>query len=194
VHGAHAVAVAFSAWGSQPSGVTAASEGGRNGLAHVAMRVGDCLTYVYDRAAVRSHLEAWREAAQQNSSVRLPAKTAATASRSRAGQEMALVCNLYGRQWHAVLSEQTVTGNTVITVAVGAVTVRVYTAEALRCYLLAWTQADALGAVFDQISDVIAAAPGWRRRAVAVVHNHEGSCTDAERGMWRPRRERSLGP
>jgi urease accessory protein UreF len=74
---------------------------------------------------------------------------------------MALVANTHGRQWHAVLTEKTVTGTTVITVAVGAVTVRVHSDEALRCYLLAWTQADALGAVFDTLTDVMSAAPGY---------------------------------
>jgi hypothetical protein len=161
VHGAHAVAVAFSAWGAQPNKVAASCDGGRDDRAHVAVHVGDCLTYVYDRDALSSHLDAWRAAAQHNISVRLPATTTASATRSRTGQDMALVANMHGRQWHAVLTEQTVNDTTVITVAVGAVTVRVHTAEALRCYLLAWTQADALGAVFDTIADVMSAAPGY---------------------------------
>lgn len=160
VHGGHAVAVAFSVWHSQPVKVTAASVGGRGDKPHVVVWVGECLTYVYDREALRSHVDAWREAAKQNTSVRLPAKPTASGTLQN-GQDLALVRNVYGRQWHAVLAEQTSTGSVVITVAVGAVTVRVHSAEALRSYLLAWTRAEALGSVFDSLDDVMTAAPGY---------------------------------
>jgi hypothetical protein len=66
VHVAQAVAVGFSAWGAQPNKVTSSCDGGRDDRAHVAVRVGDCLTYVYDRDALTSHPDAWRAAAQHN--------------------------------------------------------------------------------------------------------------------------------
>lgn len=158
VHGGHAVAVAFSAWGPQPIRVTAASDGGRDNKAHVAVRVGDCLTYVYDQEALASHHSAWKEAAKQNSSIRLPANTQTGGDRDRVGHDLALVCNLYGRQGHTVVTERNVAGIAVITVTVGAVTVRIHSSEALRCYLEAWTQAAGLTAVFERAGGPPAAA------------------------------------
>ena len=38
----------------------------------------------------------------------------------------------------------------VLSVRVGAVTVRVHSSEALRCYLLAWSRARALAVILDE--------------------------------------------
>jgi hypothetical protein len=38
----------------------------------IAVTVGDCLTYLYDRDALAAHVPAWRETAAHNQSLRLP--------------------------------------------------------------------------------------------------------------------------
>ena len=56
--GAHTVAVSFSAWGPQTFQVRASGGGGRGDSAYVAVTVGDCLTYGYDRDALACHVRA----------------------------------------------------------------------------------------------------------------------------------------
>ncbi len=68
----HNVAVQFSAWAAQKIQVRASGGGGRNDQPYIAVTVGECLTYVYDRDALTSHLRAWKDAAKQNESLRLP--------------------------------------------------------------------------------------------------------------------------
>ena len=78
--GEQVVAVQFGAWGPQEVTVNASSGGGRGGAPYVAVGVGACLTYAYDRAAVTSHVVAWRDAEQVNRSVQLPDFAPATAT------------------------------------------------------------------------------------------------------------------
>ena len=72
VRGEHAVAVSFDAWGPQEKAVHASGGGGRGDAPYVAVTVGKCLTYAYDRDALGAHLRAWRRAAELNRGLRLP--------------------------------------------------------------------------------------------------------------------------
>jgi len=60
-----------------------------------------------------------------------------------------VVCTVFGGQQHAVTIEPA-QGGPVLSVVVGAVTVRVHSSAALRCYLLAWNRAQALAAILDE--------------------------------------------
>ena len=73
----HQVAVQFSAHGVQRVHVHAHASGGRGDQPYVAVTVGDCLSYLYDRDALAAHVRAWREAAAHNQSLRLPTAPAA---------------------------------------------------------------------------------------------------------------------
>ena len=147
-HGAHAVAVIFSTWGYQTTAVDCATAGGRDNKPYIAVRVGECLTYAYDRRALMSYLRAWERAAAANGKIRLPAITA-TAAVQRPGQDFAIVCNATGWQRSTVDEETSETGARRLLVTIGAVHVRVYAAEGLRSHLSAWTRAQDFAAVFD---------------------------------------------
>ena len=139
--------------GKQPAGELPLVGGGRGG--------GDCLTYVYDRDALASQLTAWRDAAAYNQIFRLP--TAPAGPEDGAGgagpQELMLVCTGFSEQRHTVTGEAT-GGVPVLSVVVGAVTVRVPSSEALRCYLPAWAHAQDLEAVLDPPADPLLDLPG----------------------------------
>jgi type IV pilus biogenesis protein CpaD/CtpE len=147
--GTHSVAVAFSVWGAQPTSVTARDGGGLEDKPYIAVAVGDCLTYAYDRDALFSHVHAWRDAAAQNTSLRLPTTTVAATAAATIGQDTSVLTNVIGHQRHAITAETTPAGDPVLSVRVGALTVRVHTAPALRCYLTAWERAAALAPVLD---------------------------------------------
>lgn len=151
--GSHTVAVQFSAWGPQRYQVHASGGGGRQDLPYIAVAVGDCLTYVYDRAALTCHVQAWRRAADRTQAMRLPTVPAAGAVGRQAGQDLTLVCTVLGPQRTAVTGEVSPDGIGSISVVVGAVTVRALSSEAVRCYLLAWTRAETLGAILDDLPD-----------------------------------------
>ncbi|BEP14025.1 hypothetical protein acdb102_23360 [Acidothermaceae bacterium B102] len=85
VLGAHSVSVAFSVWGAQPASVMARDGGGPQDRPYLAVSVGDCLTYVYDRDALFSHVNAWREAVRQAASVLLP-RSGSPPGRTRSGR------------------------------------------------------------------------------------------------------------
>jgi hypothetical protein len=152
VPGAHAVAVMFSHWGHQDSKVDCHSGGGRNDQPYIAVTVGECLTYVYDRGALLSYLRTWERAAEHNTVTRLPV-TAATASAHQPGQDFAIACNVVGWQRTTVIQETTPPGVRRLTVTVGAVCVRIYASEALRSHLAAWTRAANLAVIFDDYLD-----------------------------------------
>jgi len=88
------------------------------------------------------------DAAKQNESLRLPT-VASAAPNTQTGQDMAVVCNPFGKQRHTVTGETDPEGRSTLSVVVGAVTVRVHTSEALRAYLVAWTRAEALAGILD---------------------------------------------
>lgn len=112
------------------------------------MTVGQCLTYAYDRDALHSHLQAWTDATRQNTTLRLP-MTLPESAQPVALSEFAVVLSVIGPQRSRVIGEPGAQGRGVISVTVGAVTVRVHTSEALRSHLQAWTRAAALAAVLD---------------------------------------------
>ena len=155
VLGPHTVAVQFGAWGPQRVQVGASGGGGRDDLPYVAVTVGDCLTYVYDRAALASHVRAWQDAAALNRGLRLPEQPVPADAHRHAGQDLALVCTVQGAQRHTVTGAGEPTGP-VLTVVVGAVTVRVHTTTALVSYLTGWTRADALAAILDTPTPALA--------------------------------------
>ncbi len=140
-YGEHVVVVRFAAWGPQDRSVKASSGGGRGGAPYIAVQVGACLTYAYDRAAVRSHLEAWQQAEKVNRSVRLPEFLPATATRRHAGEDLTVLCNVSAAQHFAVTSSIGADRRPVITVTVGAMTVDAHTTTALRSHLTAWRRA-----------------------------------------------------
>ncbi len=152
VRGAHAVAGTFRAWGYQPGKVDCHSGGARNDQPYIAVTVGECLTYVYDRGALMSYLRIWQTAAAHNNVTRLPV-TAATASAHQPAQDGAIACNVVGWQHTTVVEETTLPGVRRLAVTVGAVCVRVYASEALRCHLAAWTRAADLAVIFDDYLD-----------------------------------------
>ena len=114
---------------------------GAGGAPYVAVGVGCCLTYAYDRGAIDSHVSAWQDAEQVNRSVRLPEFPPATATRRHAGEDLSVLCNVSAEQRHSVTSSAGPTGRPVITVTFGAVTVGVHTTTALRSHLTAWRKA-----------------------------------------------------
>jgi len=133
----HQVAVQFSAHGVQRVDARAHAGGGRGDQPYIAVTVGDCLTYRYDRDALAAHVRAWREAAAHNQSLRLPTAPAAQVAGPDGRQDVGVVCTVFGG--HA----------RVLSVVVGAVTVRVHSSAALRCYLLAWNRAQALAVILE---------------------------------------------
>jgi len=146
----HQVAVQFSAHGVQRVDVHAHASGGRGDQPYIAVTVGDCLTYLYDRDALAAHVRAWRDAAAYNQGLRLPTAPAAPQVAGPDGrQDVTVVCTVFGAQQHAVTIEPA-QGGPVLSVVVGAVTVRVHSSAALRCYLLAWNRAQALAAILDE--------------------------------------------
>ncbi len=151
----HQVAVQFSAHGVQRVDARAHAGGGRGDQPYIAVTVGDCLTYLYDRAALAGHVRAWREAAAHNQSLRLPTAPAAQVAGPDGRQDVSVVCTVFGGQQHAVTVE--VGQRTrVLSVVVGAITVWVHSSAALRCYLLAWSRAQALAAVLDEPEELTA--------------------------------------
>jgi len=150
----HQVAVQFSAHGVQRVDARAHASGGRGDQRYIAVTVGDCLTYLYDRDALAAHVRAWREAAAHNQSLRLPTAPAAQVAGPDGRQDVSVVCTVFGAQQHAVTVEA---GQpTVLSVRVGAVTVRMHSSEALRCYLLAWSRAQALAVILDEPEELTA--------------------------------------
>ncbi len=132
----HQVAVQFSAYGVQRVDVHAHASGGRGDQPYIAVTVGDCLSYLYDRDALAAHVRAWREAAAHNQSLRLPTAPAAQVAGPDGRQDVTVVCTVFGGQQHAVTVEAGQPAR-VLSVRVGADTVRVHSSAALRCYLLA---------------------------------------------------------
>ncbi len=125
-HG-HQVAVQFSAHGVQRVDARAHASGGHGDQPYIAVTVGDCLSYLYNRDALAAHVRAWREAAAHNQSLRVPTAPAAqVAVTVEAGQRAR-----------------------VLSVVVGAVTVWVHSSAALRCYLLAWNRGQALAVILE---------------------------------------------
>ncbi len=152
----HQVAVQFSAWGAQRVDVHAHASGGRGDQPYIAVTVGDCLTYLYDRDALAAHVRAWRDAAAYNQGLRLPTAPAACQVAGPDGrQDVMVVCTVFGAQQHAVTAEPE-QGGRVLSVVVGAVTVRVGSSAALRCYLLAWRRAQALAPILDEPQELTA--------------------------------------
>jgi len=152
----HQVAVQFSAHGVQRVDARAHASGGRGDQPYIAVTVGDCLSYLYDRDALAAHVRGWREAAAHNQSLRLPtAPAAAQVAGPDGGQDVTVVCTVFGAQQHAVTVEAGQAAR-VLSVRVGAVTVRVHSSAALRCYLLAWNQAQALAVILDEPEELTA--------------------------------------
>ncbi len=150
----HQVAVQFSAHGVQRVDVHAHARGGRGDQPYIAVTVGDCLTYLYDRDALAAHVRAWREAAAHNQSLRLPTAPAQVAGPD-GRQDVSVVCTVFGGQQHAITVEAGQAAR-VLSVVVGAVTVRVHSSAALRCYLLAWSRARALAVILDEPEELTA--------------------------------------
>lgn len=118
-----------------------------------------------------------------NQSFRLPPLPAGLEDSAAAagGQDLMLVCTVFAGQRHTVTA---VTGGVrIFSVVVGAVTVRVHSSEALRCYLLAWTRAQALADVLDPPADR-ASRPG-------VIHSpgvvHSPGAARLVEVVWRDR-------
>ncbi len=145
----HQVAVQFSAHGVQRVDARAHASGGRGDQPYIAVTVGDCLTYLYDRDALAGHVRAWREAAAHNQSLRLPTAPPAQVAGPDGRQDVTVVCTVFGGQQHAVTVEAG-QRTRVLSVVVGAVTVRVHSSAALRSYLLAWSRAQALAVILDE--------------------------------------------
>jgi len=144
----HQVAVQFSAYGVQRVDVRAHAGGGRGDQRYIAVTVGDCLSYLYDRDALAVHVRAWREAAAYNQSLRLPTALAAQVAGPDGRQDVSVVCAVFGARQHAVTVEAGQSAR-VLSVVVGAVTVWVHSSAALRCYLLAWSRARALAVILE---------------------------------------------
>jgi len=151
----HQVAVQFSAHGVQRVDVHAHASGGRGDQPYIAVTVGDCLTYLYDRDALAARVRAWRDAAAYNQGLRLPTAPAAQVAGLDGRQDVTVVCTVFGAQQHAVTIEPA-QGGPVLSVVVGAVTVRVHSSAALRCYLLAWNRAQALAVILDEPEELTA--------------------------------------
>jgi hypothetical protein len=101
----HQVAVQFSAHGVQRVDARAYAGGGHGDQRYVAVTVGDCLSYLYDRDALAAHVRAWREAAAHNQSLRLPTAPAAQLAGPDGRQDVTVVCTVFGAQQHAVTVE-----------------------------------------------------------------------------------------
>jgi len=144
----HQVAVQFSAHGVQRVDARAHAGGGRGDQPYIAVTVGDCLSYLYDRDALAAYVRAWREAATHNQSLRLPTAPAAQVAGPDGRQDVSVVCTVFGGQQHAVTVEAGQSAR-VLSVVVGAVTVWVHSSAALRCYLLAWNRAQALAVILE---------------------------------------------
>jgi len=145
--GPQSVTVSFSVWEAQQVRVVANGGGGPQDQPYIAVTVGDALTYVYDQVGLACHVTAWREAAGLNGAVRLPARSCAA---PQARHDLSVLCHTVGWQRVSVVGEHPSDATpAAISVVVGAVTVRVHTSEALRCYVDAWTRAERLGAVLD---------------------------------------------
>ena len=142
-HG-HQVAVQFSAHGVQRVDARAHASGGHGDQPYIAVTVGDCLSYLYNRDALAAHVRAWREAAAHNQSLRLPTAPAAQVAGPDGRQDVGVVCTVFGG--HA----------RVLSVVVGAVTVWVHSSAALRCYPLAWNRAQALAMILDEPEELTA--------------------------------------
>ena len=151
----HQVAVQFSAHGGQRVDARAHGSGGRGDQPYIAVTVGDCLTYLYDRDALAAHVRAWWEAAAHNQSLRLPTAPAAQLAGPDGRQDVSVVCTVFGAQQHAVTVEAG-QSTRVLSVVVGAVTVWVHSSAALRCYLLAWNRAQALAVILDEPEELTA--------------------------------------
>lgn len=145
--------VQFGAWGPQVVRVLAHSGGGRNDQAYVAVTVGACVTYAYDRAAVASYVAAWTEAAQANRCVRLPEFAPESGHLLHFGEDLTVACNVTAAQRHSVSSSTGPDGRPVMTVTVGAVSVRVHTTSALQSYLSAWTKAATVTSLLQDAGD-----------------------------------------
>ena len=111
--------------------VHAHASGGRGDQPYIAVTVGDCLTYLYDRDALAAHVRAWREAAAHNQSLRLPTAPAAQVAGPDGRQDVSVVCTVFGAQQHAVTVEAG-QSTRVLSVVVGAVTVRVHSSAAVN--------------------------------------------------------------
>ena len=132
----------------QPASVRVATSGGESDDPYIAVRVGECLTYVYDRDALDSHVSAWREAGQHAAK-----RTLAEVHRNpqrQDGQEIAMSVTTRGVQPFTVGTDETPAGLPVLSVQVGSVTVRITSTAALLSYLSAWNRARTLAAVFDE--------------------------------------------
>ena len=151
----HQVAVQFSAHGVQRVDVHAHASGGRGDQPYITVTVGDCLSNHNDRDALAAHVRAWREAAAHNQSLRLPTAPAAQVAGPDGRQDVSVVCTVFGAQQHAVTVEAGQSAR-VLSVRVGAVTVRVHSSAALRCYLLAWNRAQALAVILDEPEELTA--------------------------------------
>jgi len=152
VRRAHAAAIQFGVWGPQNMRVQASRGGGREGLPYVAVTIGDCLTYVYDRDALASYLGAWREAARVNRAMRLGEFGPLRQEQREfaCGEDFAVVCNVTGERHTSVSARVEASGRPVMTVIVGAVTTTVHTTTALRSYVEAWTLASKSRAILAQ--------------------------------------------
>jgi hypothetical protein len=146
VRDGHPLTARITAASVQRSTVSASGSGGRGNLPHVAVLVGECLTYAYDPDALASHARAWTDAAKQNTGLRLPMALPTAAQPPASG--LVVVVNAHGPQSRSVVAEPGPAGQAAITVTVGAVTTRVLTTEVLRCYLQTWTCAATLTGIF----------------------------------------------
>ena len=79
-----------------------------------------------------------------------------------------MVCTVFGAQQHAVTVEAGQSAR-VLSVVVGAVTVRVHSSAALRCHLLAWNRAQALAVILDEPEELTAGT--WR---LSTAHRRSG--------------------
>lgn len=151
--GEQVLAVQFGVWGPQEVTVRAYSGGGRGGAAYLAVRVGTCLTCVYDRAAAESYLLAWEAAQRMNHTVRLPEFTPTSATCRHTGEDLSVLCNVTAEQRSNVRSSTGADGRPVITVTVGAVTVDVHTTTALLSYLSGWRKAATVTGMLEDARD-----------------------------------------
>ncbi len=147
------VSVQFGVWGPQEVSVRASSGGGRGGAPYVVVQVAGCLTYAYDRAAVDSHLLAWRDAEQVNRTVRLPELPPTSGARGHAGEDLGVLCTVSAVQPRSVTGSTGPDGRPLITVTVGAVTVEVHTTTALRSCLVAWRKAGSASGLLKDARD-----------------------------------------
>lgn len=141
-------------WGPQHISVQASSGGGRDGRPYLAVAVGNSLTWAYDRAALKSYVSAWREAAQANQAVRLQEFAPGSGQGAHDGEDLAVGCTVTSAQPYKVTATVGTGGRPVITVTVGAVTVAVHTTSALLSHLHAWTRAATAAGLLDTADDI----------------------------------------